>query len=356
MITRTSTVFVAGHRGMVGSAILRSLREKGFNNIITQTRAELDLKSQAAVRTFFDVQKIDAVFLAAARVGGILANSNYPAEFIYDNLIIQSNIIHSAYISGVKSLLFLGSSCIYPRLAPQPIQEAHLLTDVLEKTNEPYAVAKIAGIKMCEAYSRQYGVAYRAVMPTNLYGPGDNYHLENSHVIPAMIRKFHLAKLALAGDLAAIVEDERRYGKIPEDVCSAIGLVEDRSALDRGKEVSVILWGSGAPKREFLHVDDMAEACIHVLKLKQDYFIGDSPSFLNVGTGVDLTIRETARIIAELVGFKGKVIFDSDKPDGTPRKLLDISRISDTGWRPRISFYDGLRNAYKSYLTGQKRN
>ena len=348
-IEKDEAVYVAGHRGMVGAAIVRKLQGLGCDNIITRTHRELDLTDQAAVKLFFTENKIDRVIIAAAKVGGIHANNVFPAEFIYINLMIQSNLIHHSYLAGVKHLLFLGSSCIYPKFAPQPMAEKHLLTDILEPTNEAYAIAKIAGIKMCESYNRQYGTSYRSVMPTNLFGPGDNYHLENSHVIPAMLRKFHLAKLAQQGDLDGIVEDEKRYGFIPDDIQMAIGYNSEKQELLEGVVPQVILWGSGSPKREFLHVDDMAAACIHVMSIDQWNFEGDNPSFLNVGTGRDITIRETAGIIADLVGFTGETKYNSDQPDGTLRKLLDTARINELGWSPALDFEAGLADAYSAY-------
>ena len=342
-------IYVAGHRGMVGSAIIRELHGLGCRNIVTRSHAELDLTDQAAVRHFFQSEKVDRVVLAAAKVGGIHANNVYRADFIYINLMIQANVIHQAFKAGVQSLLFLGSSCIYPQLAPQPMQETDLLTGPLEPTNEPYAIAKIAGIKMCESYNRQYGTCYRSVMPTNLFGPGDNYHLENSHVIPAMLRKYHLAKLAMSGDVAAIIRDERRYGPIPQDICLALGYCAESKCLLKNHEPKVVLWGTGSPRREFLHVDDMAAACIHVLNLDQAYFTGDNPSFLNIGTGEDITIRQTAELVAELVGFTGETDYNVAQPDGTPRKLLDTTRINSLGWHPRFSLREGLEDAYASY-------
>lgn len=349
-MNRTEKIFVAGHHGMVGSAIIRQLQSLGYQNIITRGHSELDLISQDAVRSFFQTEEIDRVVLAAARVGGIHANNTYPADFIYINLMIQANVIHEAFKAGVKDLLFLGSSCIYPKLAPQPMQEEHLLTGVLEPTNEPYAIAKIAGIKMCESYNRQYGTSYRSVMPTNLFGPGDNYHLENSHVIPAMIRKYHLAKLASAGDIANIREDEEKYGEIPADIRQAIGYSSISNSLDESVSPKVVLWGSGSPRREFLHVDDMASACIHVMNLEQDSFGGENPSFLNVGTGEDITIHSTAELIGELIGFRGKTVYNPEQPDGTPRKLMDTSRINRLGWKPKYSFREALKDAYNAYL------
>ena len=343
-------IFVAGHRGMVGSAIIRRLQEKGFSQIITRSHAELDLTSQQDVRSFFQQEQIDYVVLAAAKVGGIHANNTYPADFIYLNLMIEANVIHQAFAAGIHHLLFLGSSCIYPKFSPQPMKEEHLLTGILEPTNEPYAIAKIAGIKLCESYNRQYGTAYRSVMPTNLYGPGDTYHLENSHVIPAMIRKFHLAQLAVENKYTEIQKDERVYGKIPEVVRSSICVTDDMKISENTSTAKVMLWGSGTPKREFLYVDDMAEASIFVMGLEEETFTGNNPSFFNVGTGVEHSIRETAEIVAKVVGFAGEVVFDPSQPDGTPRKLLDISRIQSLGWQPSFSFIEGLRKAYTDYL------
>jgi GDP-L-fucose synthase len=311
----TDTIYVAGHRGMVGSAIIRQLEKQGCHNIITRTHSDLDLCNQAAVCDFFSDNKIDAVFLAAAKVGGIHANNTYPAEFIYQNLMIEANIIHESWKSGVKKLLFLGSSCIYPKMAAQPMREDALLTDTLEATNEPYAIAKIAGIKLCESYNRQYGTDYRSVMPTNLYGENDNFHPENSHVIPAMMRRFH--------DAAQSNADE------------------------------VIVWGTGTPMREFLHVDDMASACMHVIQLDSEKYAENTQpmlSHINVGTGIDCTIRELAETLAKVTNFKGKIVFDSTKPDGTPRKLMDVSRLKSLGWQADISLEDGLRSTYQWYL------
>lgn len=343
-------IYVAGHRGMVGSAIVRKLEVGGCSNIVTRTHSELDLLDQEAVFSFFREEKPDRVVLAAARVGGIHANNSYPADFIYQNLMIQANVIHGAWREGVSHLLFLGSSCIYPKFAPQPMKEEHLLTGVLEPTNEPYAIAKIAGIKMCESYNRQYGTCYRSVMPTNLFGPGDNYHLENSHVIPAMIRKYHLAKLAMEGDEEGIGRDVELYGPIPADICESMGYSADSGKLDPGVTPRVKLWGTGSPRREFLHVDDMAAASVYVMGLEQAHFENGNPSFLNVGTGEDITIRETAEIICRLVGFRGETVYNPDQPDGTPRKLMDTGRINSLGWRPSLSFEEGLKDAYSWYL------
>ncbi|KXJ55893.1 MAG: GDP-fucose synthetase [Neptuniibacter sp. Phe_28] len=311
-------VFVAGHRGMVGSAICRQLESDPSIEIITASRDQLDLVSQADVADFFENKRIDQVYLAAAKVGGIWANNEYPAEFIYQNLMIQSNIIHSAYVAGVKKLLFLGSSCIYPKLAEQPMQESALLTGSLEPTNEPYAIAKIAGIKMCESYNRQYGVDYRSVMPTNLYGENDNFHPANSHVIPALMRRFHEATLA--------------------------------------NDAEVVVWGTGKPMREFLHVDDMAAASIFAMNVDKSIYGENTEvmlSHLNVGTGEDCTIAEMALTMADVVGFKGSVVFDSTKPDGAPRKLMDVSKLNALGWKHSITLRDGLAMTYEWFLQHQ---
>lgn len=313
-------IYVAGHRGMVGSAIVRNLQAQGFVNIISRTHAQLDLTNQAAVQSFFEQEKPDQVYLAAARVGGIYANNTYPAEFIYDNLMVQNNVIHQAFLAGVKKLLFLGSSCIYPKLAPQPMSENALLMGKLEPTNEPYAIAKIAGIKMCESYNRQYGqshgVDYRSVMPTNLYGPGDNYHPENSHVIPALIRRFHEAKVSNAP--------------------------------------KVVIWGTGTPKREFLYVDDMAAASVFVMELdKATYEAHTNPmeSHINVGYGSDVTIAELANAVGEAVGYKGRISFDTSKPDGAPRKWMDSSKLNQLGWTPLVGLQIGLKQAYADFCS-----
>ncbi len=349
MLSKDMVIYVAGHRGMVGGALVRQLQQQGYS-LVTRSHDELDLSCQQQVADFFAQERIDAVILAAARVGGIAANNDFPAEFIYQNLMIECNVIHQAWRAGVQHLLFLGSSCIYPKFAPQPIREEYLLTGALEPTNEPYALAKISGIRMCEAYNRQYGTAYRSVMPTNLFGPGDNYNLETSHVIPAMIRKYHLAKLAQQGDIKAIIADEKRYGTIPDDIAAAIGYLRQEGALAAGKRPQVLLWGTGAPRREFLHVDDMAAACLQVLAAPQHNFLQPHPSFVNVGVGSDLTIAETAEVIADCVGFYGETVFVPSKPDGTPQKLLNIEKISALGWAPRYNFRAGIMDAYASYL------
>lgn len=303
---KQARIFVAGHSGLVGSALVRMLESEGYGNLLLRTSKELDLRNQAAVALFFEQEKPEYVFLAAARVGGIVANNSYPAEFMYDNLMIQTNVIHQAYLSGVKKLLFLGSTCIYPKLAPQPIREEYLLSGPLEPTNEAYAIAKITGLKMCEFYNRQYGTRFIAAMPTNLYGPNDNFDLETSHVLPALIRKFHEAKTSGAS--------------------------------------SVTIWGTGSPLREFIHVDDVSDACLFLMR---GY---EGPEFVNVGTGEEITIRDLALLIRAVVGFEGELTFDTGKPDGTPRKLSDVSRLHGLGWHHRIALRDGLRATYEWYL------
>lgn len=336
-------IYVAGHRGLVGSALVRALRAKGYSQLILRTHAELDLCDAAAVARFFAEERPEYVFLAAARVGGIHANNVYRGRFIYENLTIQTHVLHQAYLNGVKRLIFLGSSCIYPKLAPQPIREDSLLTGPLEPTNSPYAIAKIAGVEMCDAYNRQYGTSFVPVMPTNLYGPCDNFDLETSHVLPALIRKFHLAKLAQAGDKAAIARDAARFGPIPEQVRKALGIAPYPSASP-----CVVIWGSGSPRREFLHVDDMADACIHI------GLHTDSTALVNIGVGSDVTIRELAERIAAVVGYDGKIAFDPTQPDGTPQKLLDVSRLTSLGWRASISMTDGLKSTYAWYTTEEQ--
>lgn len=305
-MNKEAKIYVAGHRGMVGSALVRKLQSEGFKQIITKTSKELNLTNQQAVADFFASEKPEYVILAAAKVGGILANNTYRGQFIYENLMIQNNVIHQSYVNGVKKLLFLGSSCIYPKMAPQPLKEDYLLTGTLEATNEPYAIAKIAGIKMCEAYRSQYGCNFISAMPTNLYGPNDNYDLNNSHVLPALIRKFHTAKVQGAD--------------------------------------TVEIWGSGTPRREFLHVDDLADACYYLL---QNY---DGEQLVNVGSGVDVTILELANLVKDIVGFKGQIKLDASKPDGTPRKLMDVSKLEKVGWKYKISLQEGIASVYKEVL------
>ena len=370
-MNKDTRIFLAGHRGMVGSAILRRLRQEGFPTVLTRSHGELDLTHQQAVVDFFREHAVDGVVLAAARVGGIQANNTFPAEFIYQNLMIQTNVIHAAHAAGVDRLLFLGSSCIYPKMAAQPLAEEALLGGWLEPTNEPYAIAKIAGIKMCESYNRQYGRHYRSLMPTNLYGPGDNFDLETSHAMPALIRKCHLAKLARNGDWEAIERDERRYGRIPGDIRRHLGAPPPGTPSWSSPGTAaprLVLWGSGAPYREFLHVDDLAAACLFVMAQPDAALAevcqpdlgahppGHAPNLrpetllLNVGTGQDQTIRELAELVKDVVGFQGEIVWDTSRPDGTPRKLLDVSRLKRLGWRPAISLGDGIAATYRAYL------
>ena len=312
---RQKRIYIAGHRGLVGSAIVRRLQADGYENLITRTHQALDLTQQSAVQTFFQTEKPDYVILAAAKVGGILANNSYPADFIYQNLMIEANIIHAAFQNNIKNLLFLGSSCIYPKFAEQPMKEESLLTGILESTNEPYAIAKIAGIKLCESYNRQFGTNYRSVMPTNLYGIGDNFDLNNSHVLPALLRKCHEAK------------------------CQ--------------KKKTLEVWGTGTPRREFLNVDDLADACLFVMNLSNEIYQTQTQpmlSHLNIGVGEDISIRELAELITRVVGFEGELVFDISKPDGTPRKLLDVSRLKNLGWQAKISLEEGIRNTYSWYV------
>ena len=344
-----SKIYVAGHRGLVGSAVVQKLRSEGYSNLLVRTHGELDLTDQGAVNRFFSEKRPEYVFLAAARVGGILANCTYPADFIGTNLAIQTNVIEAAFKSGAEKLLFLGSSCIYPKMAPQPIKEEYLLTGPLETTNEWYALAKIAGIKMCQAYKKQHGFNAISVMPTNLYGPGDNFSLETSHVMPALIRKFHLAKLAMNRDLDGIMADEKRFGKIPELFRSC--LLESFSGQVAGSAESplVRIWGTGAPRREFLHVDDLADACVFLMNHYE------SEEIINIGAGEELTIRELAKTVQKITGFEGSFQFDDSKPDGTPRKLLDSSRINSLGWRPRIALIEGIEQTYHYIQSGEYR-
>jgi GDP-L-fucose synthase len=343
---KAAKIYVAGHRGLVGSALVRKLRTGGYTHIITRTHGDLDLIRQDQVETFFKKEKPDYVFLAAAKVGGIWGNNIYPAQFIYENIVIQTNIIHASYLYEAKKLLFLGSSCIYPKLCPQPIKEEFLLSDYLEPTNEPYAIAKIAGIKMCQSYNRQYKTRYVSVMPNNLYGPNDNFNLETSHVLPALIRKFHLAKLAAAGDWEGIQKDEATHGDIPDDIKISMGLdpVTHQPANQSTNKPAVILWGTGSPRREFLHVDDLADACLFLM----NHYDESEP--VNIGWGKDQTIRELAEMISGIVEYKGSIKWDSGKPDGTPRKLLDVSRLTEKGWQAKINLAEGIRQMYRWYL------
>ncbi len=368
-MNKKSKIYIAGHRGMVGSAIVRKLKAEGYTNLILRTHQELDLIDQRAVRDFFAKEKPEYVFLAAAKVGGILANNTYRAQFIYENLQIQNNVIHFSHVNGVKKLLFLGSSCIYPKFAPQPMKEEYLLTGELEPTNEPYAIAKIAGIKMCEAYRAQYGCHFISVMPTNLYGPNDNFDLETSHVLPALIRKFHLGKCLENNDWDALRADldkrpiEGINGNASEEeilhILEKYGIFREKSAVSsrqfaKGKEnmptancqlpTVVTLWGTGSPRREFLHVDDLADACLFLM---QNY---DDSQFVNIGVGKDIPIKELAMLIKAIVGFQGGILWDSSKPDGTPRKLLDVSRLNALGWKARIGLREGIEKTYRWFL------
>jgi GDP-L-fucose synthase len=309
-MNKHSKIYIAGHRGMVGSAIMRNLQARGFENIITRTSSVLDLRTQEGVNEFFEVERPEYVFLAAAKVGGIHANNIFRGQFLYENLMIQSNVIHSAYATGVKKLLFLGSSCIYPKNAPQPLKEEYLLAGPLEPTNEPYAIAKIAGIKMCDAYRAQYGCNFISVMPTNLYGPNDNYDLQHAHVLPTFIRKFHEAKV--------------------------------------NGDSQVMIWGSGTPRREFLHADDLADACVYLM---EHY---DQEGLVNIGTGIDLTITELAMLVSDIVGFEGELVYDATKPDGTPRKLMDVSKLNNLGWSHKISLREGLERVYAAYKSNHQ--
>lgn len=307
-MNHSSKIYIAGHRGMVGSAIKRNLESKGYTNFISRTHKELNLTNKQVVDDFFEIERPEYVFLAAAKVGGILANSTYPAEFIYDNLMIEANIIHAAYLYGVKKLLFLGSSCIYPKLAPQPLKEEYLLTGELEVTNEAYAIAKIAGIRLCKHYNQQYGTNFISVMPTNLYGPNDNFDLKTSHVMPALIRKFYEAKI--------------------------------------NKEPHVVVWGTGTPMREFMHVDDMADACVYLMG---SYNYDETREFINIGVGEDISIKELAELIKSIIGYEGKIVYDTSKPDGTPRKLLDVTKLHSLGWKDKISLKDGIKRVFADY-------
>lgn len=344
-MNKNAKIYIAGHRGLVGSSILRNLESEGFNNIITKTHNELDLTNQNYVKIFFEQEKPEYVFLAAAKVGGILANSSYRGEFIYENLQIQNNIIHYSYLNNVKKLLFLGSSCIYPKNSPQPIKEEYLLTSDLEYTNEPYAIAKIAGIKMCESYNIEYGTNFISVMPTNLYGINDNYDLENSHVLPALIRKIHLAKLFSENKYDEIIKNlEIKSFKEAEKILNTFGIYKDK----------VEVWGTGTPKREFLHSDDLAKACFYIMKNINFEDLVDNKDIknthINIGVGKDISIKELSILIKEIIGFKGELYFNISKPDGTNQKLLDISKISNLGWKASITLKQGIESVYKNYI------
>lgn len=358
---KTSRIFVAGHRGLVGSAIASRLRESGYSQLLTRTHQELDLSQQGDVNAFFEQNRPEYVILAAAKVGGILANDTLPAEFFYINAAIQINVVHAAWRTGVKRLLFLGSSCIYPRECPQPMKEDYLLTGPLEPTNLPYAVAKISGIVQCEAYNRQYGTKYLAAMPTNLYGENDNFDLTGSHVLPAMIRKFHLAKLASTGSWDDIVRDEKINGSVPDEFKASLVAISHKMGLaypaDWGPselpEPAVPIWGTGSPMREFLHVRDLADACVHLMNLDDtvfdDFLKQREFPLVNIGCGSDIAIKDLALLIRKVVGFEGELVFDTTKPDGTPRKLLDVSLLEGIGWSAGIELEDGIRETYAQY-------
>jgi GDP-L-fucose synthase len=359
---KNSKIFIAGHKGLVGSAILRCLKNEGFTNFVLRSSSELDLRDQVSVKNFFSQEKPEYVFLAAAKVGGIVANNTYRADFIYENLLIESNVIHNAYLSGVKKLLFLGSSCIYPKNAPQPMTEDCLLTSPLEYTNEPYAIAKIAGIKLCESYNLQYGTNFISVMPTNLYGYHDNFNLEKSHVLPALIRKMHLGKALSGNDWATIRTDFNKYpvegvnGEASEsditDKLNKYGISKKTSG------VSITLWGTGKPRREFLFSDDLAEACVFIMNnidfndivKKMDTADGIRNTHINIGSGIDLTIKELSEIVQNTVGFNGTIIWDAEKPDGTFQKLMDVSKLKKLGWKYKVELKEGLQRVYKNYL------
>lgn len=360
----SSKIYVAGHRGLVGSALYRNLQEKGYTNIITRTHAELDLKNYDAVGSFFQEEKPEYVFLAAAKVGGIMANNIYRAQFIFENLQIQNNVIHHAYLSGVKKLLFLGSSCVYPKSAPQPIKEEYLLTDILEYTNEPYAIAKIAGMKMCESYNLQYGTNFISVMPTNLFGPNDNFHLENSHVLPALLRKMHLSKLVAEGKYDEAKADLGLKKSEDDSLKQDINLIAHLQNygidvdVSSGKPiVSLKIWGSGAPMREFLWSDDLADACVYIMSNLDFKDLHDETkgtqirnTHINVGSGKEISIKDLAFLIKEIVGYEGNIVFDITKPDGTLRKLLDVSKLTNLGWTPKVKLSTGIKELYKLYL------
>ncbi len=360
-MNKESKIYIAGHNGMVGSAIMRELQKQGYTKLVYRTFAKLDLTNQQAVADFFALEKPEYVVLAAAKVGGIVANNTYRAQFIYENLMIQNNIIHQSYVHGVKKLLFLGSSCIYPKMAPQPLKEEYLLTHDLEYTNEPYAIAKIAGIKMCESYNIQYGTNFISVMPTNLYGPNDNYDLEKSHVLPALIRKMHLGKCLMNNDWDSLRAD---LNKLPiegvtgnsgqEEILQILEKYGIKSGSSDKEPATVNLWGTGSPYREFLYVDDLAEACVHCLQQVDFKAVSEGKkeiknTHINIGTGKDLTIKELAEKVKTMVGFEGELIWDSSKPDGTPKKLLDVSKINKLGWKEKVGLNEGIQRVYSHY-------
>ncbi len=371
---KDAKIYVAGHTGLVGSAIVRHLKSKGYSNFVFTPHSHWDLRNQQQVNDFFDKQRPDYVFLAAAHVGGIWANNVYRAEFVYDNLMIESNIIHYSYVYGVKKLLFLGSSCIYPKLAPQPLKEEYLLTDALEYTNEPYAISKIAGIKLAESYNMQYGTNFLSVMPTNLYGENDNFDLEKSHVLPALIRKFHLGKLLKNNDWQGLRQD---LDHLPIEGISGsssdkeiIDILQKYGIYSHGHDVYVTLWGTGSPMREFLHSDDLADAVVYLMEtvdfediLREEYNV-TSPTYplvgpevrnthINIGVGEDISIRDLANLVKSIIGFDGQIIWNKSKPDGTPRKLLDVSKLFSYGWRPKIPLDKGIESVYHAYLQGK---
>ena len=352
-ILKSARIYVAGHRGLVGSGILRALGKAGHTQLLTATREQLDLRDQAAVNYWFKANRPEYVFLVAGTVGGIMANATRPAEFIYDNMMIHATVVQASFLYGIKKLLYLGSSCIYPRECPQPMKEEYLLSGWLEPTNEPYAIAKIAGIKLCQAYRKQYGCNFISAMPTNLYGPGDNFDLLSSHVLPALIRKFHLAKLASQGDWAAIQQDEALFGPLPLELKESFDIPNESASHSGSTHPSsvirlsshVLIWGTGSPRREFLHVDDLASACLFIMEKYEDL------EHINVGAGQDLTIRDLAELVREIVFPEAQLIFDTAKPDGTPQKLLDVSRLYDLGWSPKINFKEGIGDTYTWYLS-----
>lgn len=355
-IPKGARIFVAGHGGLVGSAILRRLKKEGFSNLLTATREQLDLRDQAAVNYWFRANRPEFVFLVAGTVGGIWANATRPAEFIYDNMMIHATVVHAAYVFKVNKLLYLGSSCIYPRECPQPIKEEYLLTNVLEPTNEPYAIAKIAGIKLCQAYRRQYGCNFISAMPTNLYGPYDNFDLQSSHVLPALIRKFHLAKLATQGRWEELESEEKIFGPIPEDLRISLGFSGRDRTVSKGGPQSVVVWGSGNPRREFLHVNDLADACLFIIRNYDpnletcSIFQQNIIDHINIGSGEDQTIGSLAKIVQKIVYPEVELIFDHTKPDGVPQKLLDITKLKNLNWIPKIGLEEGIAQTYDWYV------